>query len=204
MDWSLYKQQPAFVIGFHGCDKSTVEEVLAGNCELRPSINNYDWLGDGIYFWEGSPARAYEFAASRAMGGKGSKGTIKIPCVIGAVIDLGYCFNLMDSQAIDELGVAYESLKQQITSSGKLHGMEMPKNTGGDDLVKRFLDRSVIEFMHHLRTINSLPAYDTARAAFFEGGRLYPDAGFTKRAHIQVAVRHTNSIKCYFRPKQPC
>ena len=41
---------PSFVLGYHGCDAALAEEVLAGREILRPSRNDYDWLGEGIYF----------------------------------------------------------------------------------------------------------------------------------------------------------
>lgn len=53
--WRLYKRQPGFVLGFHGCDASVGEAVLSGKKWLEPSENRYDWLGSGIYFWEGNP-----------------------------------------------------------------------------------------------------------------------------------------------------
>lgn len=38
------------VIGYHGCDESLVKNVLLRGRNLRPSENDYDWLGLGIYF----------------------------------------------------------------------------------------------------------------------------------------------------------
>ena len=52
MDESLYSRRSNLVIGFHGCDQSVVEKVIAGKTELIASTNDYDWLGNGIYFWE--------------------------------------------------------------------------------------------------------------------------------------------------------
>ena len=52
MDESLYSRRSNLVIGFHGCDQSVVEKVIAGKTELLASTNDYDWLGSGIYFWE--------------------------------------------------------------------------------------------------------------------------------------------------------
>ena len=40
---------------FHGCDKDVSEAVLSGQATLQPSENDYDWLGNGIYFWVGRP-----------------------------------------------------------------------------------------------------------------------------------------------------
>lgn len=50
MDESLYSRRSNLVIGFHGCDQSVVEAVIAGKTELLASTNDYDWLGNGIYF----------------------------------------------------------------------------------------------------------------------------------------------------------
>jgi hypothetical protein len=36
------------VIGYHGCDESVMKNVLLRGKNLRPSENDYDWLGGGI------------------------------------------------------------------------------------------------------------------------------------------------------------
>lgn len=50
MKESLYSRRSNLVVGFHGCDKSVVDAVIAGKTELLASANDYDWLGSGIYF----------------------------------------------------------------------------------------------------------------------------------------------------------
>ena len=60
MDESLYSRRSNLVIGFHGCDQSVVEKVIAGKTELLASTNDYDWLGSGIYFWENNEERAWQ------------------------------------------------------------------------------------------------------------------------------------------------
>ena len=96
--WDLYKFQPSFVLGFHGCDKSVAERVLAGagKPHLRRSTNQYDWLGNGIYFWESSPKRAMEWAEFVRDNPSVSSGKVVTPAVVGAIIDLGYCGTLHD------------------------------------------------------------------------------------------------------------
>ena len=91
MDESLYSRRSNLVIGFHGCDRSVVEKVIAGKTELIASTNDYDWLGSGIYFWENNVERSWQWAKELS---KRSNSSIKTPAVIGAVIDLGYCFDL--------------------------------------------------------------------------------------------------------------
>lgn len=95
--WDLYKFQPSFVLGFHGCDKSVAERVLAGagKPHLRRSTNQYDWLGNGIYFWESSPKRAMEWAEFVRDNPSVSSGKVVTPAVVGAIIDLGYCGTLV-------------------------------------------------------------------------------------------------------------
>ena len=66
MDGSIYEYQPSFILGFHGCDKEVGESILSGaKKHLKPSEKKWDWLGHGIYFWEGNLARAWEWAADR-------------------------------------------------------------------------------------------------------------------------------------------
>jgi hypothetical protein len=51
--------------------------------EWKQCDNEYDWLGNGIYFWEHSPERARRWAGADGI-------------VIGAVIQLGNCLDLTD------------------------------------------------------------------------------------------------------------
>ena len=52
MKRGLYANRPNLTIGFHGCDQSVVDKVIAGKENLLASTNDYDWLCSGIYFWE--------------------------------------------------------------------------------------------------------------------------------------------------------
>ena len=79
----------AFVLGFHGCDESVGERILAGHEYLAPSTNDYDWLGHGIYFWENNPERALQWAKFLARHSPKSRNRIAKPFIIGAIIDLG-------------------------------------------------------------------------------------------------------------------
>jgi|SRR6266511_7744 len=54
------------VIGYHGCDAAVVAKVLSGKDTLAPTQKDYDWLGNGIYFWEHGPRRAYDWAKAEA------------------------------------------------------------------------------------------------------------------------------------------
>lgn len=199
--WDLYRRLPGFVLGFHGCDEKHGREIIAGKKFLQASENTYDWLGNGAYFWEASPERARQFAQEAASTNtRVSKGSIKKPFVVGAVIDLGVCCNLLDSNSLNELALAYPFFVESFRQGAE--GKELPKNRGKDNAA-RYLDRSVVEFMHALRAHEKLEPYDTVRGAFWEGGPLYPESGFSKKTHIQIAVRNPKCIKGYFLPIEP-
>jgi len=66
MDMSYY--QPFQITGFHGCYKTIGLKVLNGEFDLEPSINKWDWLGEGIYFGEQNPNRVFEYADECAKG----------------------------------------------------------------------------------------------------------------------------------------
>lgn len=93
--------QPYEVIAFHSCDKELGMRLLNGSDELRPSTNPWDWLGPGIYFWEQNPSRALTYAEEAARQQQKFSGRIRTPFVIGAIIELGECLNLMEPNSIN-------------------------------------------------------------------------------------------------------
>ncbi len=83
------------VLGFHGCDKNIADSVIKKGQVLNQSENIYDWLGHGIYFWEGSDSRVLEWAENNSK--------VKDPAVIGA-IKLGNCIDLLDTKHTTDIG----------------------------------------------------------------------------------------------------
>jgi hypothetical protein len=191
----MYSRISNLVLGFHGCDRSVALKILHSNgtLHLEKSCNDYDWLGNGIYFWENNPERALEFARDAIINRRLTKGKIKEPFVIGAVIDLGHCLNLLDSLFLKELKKTYELMK--------ISGYELPINDYRDDsgyFLKRNLDCAVIETLHSVKKKKKEKSFDSVRGVFVEGKELYPSAGFREKNHIQLCIRNPNCIKGYF------
>lgn len=193
MRWSNYEYQPSFILGFHGCDQFVGENIISGKSQhLKPSQKSYDWLGHGIYFWEGNPQRAYTWACHRQAQGK-----IKHPFVLGAIIDLRRCLDLFDSAALQQVKAAHKGLIATLT----LTRAPVPKNSGNTaDKAARYLDCATINFLHRLLEERKQPAYDSLRAPFLEGDPLYDDAGFQIDNHLQICIRNPDCIKGYFQP----
>lgn len=115
-----------FVLGYHGCDRLIINDVLTGKQALRVSRNDYDWLGNGIYFWEDSYQRAFQWALQSKR--------ITHPGVIGAVINLGHCLNLLDVEHLETVRIAYHTLKRTAIQAET----PMPVNRG-----EKFKDRKL-------------------------------------------------------------
>jgi hypothetical protein len=195
---SLYSNRPNLVIGFHGCDQSVVDMVVTGKEGLVASTNDYDWLGNGIYFWENNERRAMEWAVQLS---KRENSKIKTPAVVGAIIDLGYCLDLTSSDYLKELKKTYELLVEISEVSGN----PLPTNErvgNSPDLLLRKLDCSVIQMTHAINQQANQRAYDSVRGVFWEGKPLYPNAGFAEKNHIQICICNPNCIKGYFLPRE--
>ena len=195
MNESLYSRRSNLLIGFHGCDKAVAERVVAGEIELLPSTNDYDWLGNGIYFWENNESRAMDFAIEQCR-----RGRIQTPAVVGAIIDLGFCMDMTDSSYLEFLKKAYEI----CSANYKMAKQPLPVNKeigNSNDKILRRLDCAVIEVAHQLAKSYGGHPFDSVKGVFWEGVELYPNAGFREKNHIQICVRNPNCIKGYFSPR---
>jgi hypothetical protein len=188
----MYRNQPIY--GFHGLDKDISLRILNQEQKIKHSDNQYDWLGDGIYFWENNLARASETAKTR------KNSSIKTPYVLGAILELGNCLDLLNQEYLDFLAKSYDLLKERL-----LEGKQLPKNTGFNqndfDFKKRELDCAVIRMAHSYMQESCGIHFDSVRAAFWEGDELYEGAGFRKQNHIQIAILNPNCIKGVFLPR---
>ncbi len=186
------------VIGYHGTDASIVERVLNHEADLELSEKPFHWLGKGIYFWEHAPERALEWADR----GKKLFGIIRNPAVIGAYINLGQCFDLLDLQNTMALQKLYPAFCEFCKQGGK----KIPQNTPApkdpsDDNVLRFLDCAMINwYLDQAKKERAI--FDTVRCAFVEGGPVFEGSKIMLKTHIQIAVREKSSILGYFRPRK--
>lgn len=88
-----------------------------------------------MYFWENNYVRALKWAESN----KARGGSIKDPAVIGAVIDLNNCFDLLDDHYINLAALSYRLMANEYTSINKR--IPVNKDASGDsnrDKVMRF------------------------------------------------------------------
>jgi hypothetical protein len=194
----LSRLATSFVLGYHGCEQSVVDNVINGKAKLKISDNDFDRLGSGTYFWEADPQRAMEYARW-----KNKRGEIKKPAVVGAVIDLRNCLDLTNRADLETVKQYHEF----YVSEQERGGLPLPENQNSKDdtfgdLLLRYLDCAVINYLTAVtdQTPN-LENYDTIRGLFTEGGELYQGAGFKAKAHTQIAVRNPDCVIGYFKPR---
>lgn len=190
-------KRSSLIFGYHGLDEKVGLDIILGKQKLKHSHNEYDWLGHGAYFWESSFKRAEKWAQDQSQRRNSS---VKSPFVIGAVIDLGECLDLLDQEWLDYL----EEMYQLFLIDMKKQGKPLPKNkewsSNDIDFKNRELDCAVIRYTIEVSKQAGL-LFDSVRAAFWEGEELYPNAGFKKHNHIQIAVINDANIKAFFLPR---
>jgi hypothetical protein len=179
-------------MGFHSCDKRVGLDVITGRTQLRASNNIWDWLGEGIYFWEQNPLRALEYAIESSNRKQFNKIPIRTPFVIGAIIELGNCLNLIEPESLAILKRSYFGLTKIFEEGGK----PLPRNENDN----RKLDSAVFKHLHKSRKDSLSIPFDTIRCAFNEGEPIYPGANFTARLHIEICVLNHNLIQGYYLP----
>jgi len=182
----MYSKHPGLIYGFHGCVKSVALDVINQKKQLKESKNEYDWLGHGIYFWQGSYSRALDYATMLSNHPTRNKANpIKKPYVIGAVISLGKCLDLLDYQNLNFLSIGYEIFVESTLSS------DMPKIKGvpgeSKDLLRRNLDCAVFQTIHEAAELAEQEPFDSVRGIFFELKRIISQCWFQRdRPHSDL------------------
>ena len=106
------------VYGYHGTTIQAATSILQEG--FRLSRNEYDWLGDGIYFFQDAPTRAWEWATTH----HGVEAA-----VIGAVIRLEDCMDFLDIQWAPVLAETYDAFLTQLNERRCLYPVRRLEHT---------------------------------------------------------------------------
>ena len=168
IDFSDYHRT---VIGYHGTRVKTADRLVAGEA-FDPSDEEDEWFGKGIYFWEHAFQQAWWWARRRHHSSRLpllSIGTLNIawwwarrrhhssPAVIGAIIRLGYCFDLVDTGNVNLLRLFHDKMIAQW----RVENLGIPRNVRSH----RMLDCAVFNYMYD-EFLEARKLLDTARAVF--------------------------------------
>ena len=162
------------VVGYHGTSRAAAEAILDEG--FKASSNRFDWLGDGVYFFQDQPSRAQQWAEERY----GSDGV-----VLEAEIDLTDCMDLLDLSWFALVSEAHDA----VVASHRSARLRLPKQEG----LAHGLDRLVINYAVGVLYDRGLNIR-SVRGVFAEGRPAFPGSALLDRAHIQIAVRDPAAI----------
>ena len=155
--------------GYHGTSKMAAEAILREG--FQHSGNPYDWLGDGVYFFQDASQRAIEWATNWY----GDDAA-----VVAAEIVLTDCLDLIDTRWTRVITEVYDRYLEILKRSG----IPIPRQAGG----AHRLDREVINYAVGVLAERGI-YIACVRGAFAEGRPIYPDSALYDLAHVQIAVR---------------
>ncbi|MFO0938864.1 MAG: hypothetical protein U0798_20355 [Gemmataceae bacterium] len=184
LDFSDYHRT---IIGYHGTSLVHADRLVAGEA-FEKSDNDNEWFGKGVYFWEHAPKQAWWWAKEIRKH--------KHPAVVGAIIRLGNCFDLLDTANVKILKEFYAMTAEKADSSGN----PLPEN------YRRHmrLDCAIFNMFYGFVDESKTPI-DSARGVYvptdtkkriWKGSWLYDDS------HIQICVRNTRSILAVWHVRQ--
>lgn len=170
------------VVAFHGTRRITAQKLVSG-VPFGQSQNDDDWLGHGIYFWEYAPQQAWWWAERRY--------GVAEAAVVGALVRLGRCIDLLDPCNADLLKSAHDDLEHAL----KLENQLLKNNAN----THKYRDCAVFNYLYE-RLERGGYIVESSRAVFVplvpHRGlpRLWDRSGIFSGAHIQICIREPANI----------
>jgi hypothetical protein len=165
------------VIGYHGTHEEIASRLVDG-AAFGSSDNDDDWFGTGTYFWEYAPRQAWWWAEKFKKYDR--------PAVVGAIIRLGHCFDLLDPVNVGMLKAFYAD----ATEKWHAEGVQIPRN--GNQHKK--LDCAIFNLLY---ATQKKPPIETARAVYVptnSAKRAWKRSWIYDQAHIQICIRNPQNI----------
>ncbi len=148
---------------------------------FKPSNNDYDWLGAGVYFWQDAPIRAKQWAQFVYP---------QQPAVIKSLIHLDNCIDLLDVGWVSPIRALYN----RFVDDYRISNLPLPTQSPGRSKAHR-LDCALFDYAVKSINRSSHQEIETIRSVFVEGENIYPNSAIYDLGHVQIAVRNTELIK---------
>jgi hypothetical protein len=168
-------QRALVVRGYHGTSATRAAVIVRDG--FLPSDNDYDCLGNGVYFFEDGlvPARAW---ATRTHPSE--------PAVVQADICLEDCMDLKDTLGWVPL---LTQAHGEVVRVSREQGHALPRQTSAEHR----LDHAVMEFAVATLEREGIRVR-AVRGVFAEGPPAFPGSFLSEGSHVQVAVRDPELI----------
>lgn len=173
------------IVGYHGTRLSVALEIVSRRRGFKYSRNRDDWLGHGVYFWEYAPQQALWWAERR----KKRQGWQEPIAILGSMIRLGFCFDLLDPYNVRYL----EEIHSQYIKRQSEAGLPIPQNANHH----KPLDCEIFQYAYAAIQFDRGQPPDSSRAVYVptgKGKRIWNRSWISRSAHIQVCVRNPTCI----------
>jgi hypothetical protein len=174
-----YRDYHRTIVAYHGTTMEVANSLVNGG-EFFPSDRKSDWLGKGRYFWEYAPRQAWWWTRDLRKHPR--------PAVVGAMIRLGNCLDLLDPENVRLLRNVHDDMIPKWRSTGR----EVPENFRH----QRSLDRAILNWFYTQSDLAGTPI-ETCRGVFVPADkekRVWRGSWIYEEAHIQVCVRNPKNI----------
>jgi hypothetical protein len=174
------------IVGYHGTRLSVALDIVNRRRTFKFSRNRDDWLGHGIYFWEYAPQQAYWWAERR----KRRQGWNEPIAILGSMIRLGFCFDLLDPYNVRYLKEIHGEYRATETAAGRA----ISENANHH----KYLDCAVFQYAYAaIESPEDQLTVDSARAVYVPTGdekRIWTRSWISEGAHVQICVRNPACI----------
>jgi hypothetical protein len=170
--------EPIRIYGYHGTSRQAALTILRSG--FRPSNNDYDWLGTGVYFFQDAPLRALQWATEQHP---------QNPAVIRSLIRLENCIDLFDLNWFPLIRNVYNSFVEEYRKIN----LPLPRQNPSRSKAHR-LDCAYFNYISEVLQGQG-QEIEAIRAVFIEGERVFPNSAIFDLAHVQIAIRNTALIE---------
>lgn len=126
---------------------------------------------------------------------------IASPAVVGCVFGVQRWLDMTTRAGCLESENAHLQFQAGYLLSGMRSPLNLPANSGDEEILPRGLDRWLFQFIHATcRRRHWHEGYQAARGAFQQGPEVAPNSGFHRDGHAQIALRYMSCIKGWFLP----
>jgi hypothetical protein len=174
-----YRDYHRTVVAFHGTTVAAANRLVNGG-PFTPSSRIFEWLGTGVYFWEYAPKQAWWWTTEQRKNAR--------PAVVGAMIRLGNCLDLLDPDNVRWLKGVHDDMMDKWRKAK----VQIPVNVRD----KRNLDCAVLNWVYTQSEAAPTPI-ETSRGVYVptdKAKRVWRGSWIYEEAHIQICVRKPQNI----------
>lgn len=200
-----YRSHHFWACGFHATDGDAAA-LIRQPIDFRESTSEGDWLGRGIYFWQDAPHWPWEWLDQKADRNSDFRQRLQQhgKAVIGVLIDLADCLDLLDTYWNDVISSSVDSAHTRLADLKKALGQPMPTQDWDPEAPRwNPLDSALINFVTEDLAEELRIPFTAVRCPFIEGTPFFRGSALWTKAHVAISLREPTAIKAMWQEAPP-